>query len=72
MNEAINLRVGARVIVRMPHDVAGWSMPEGAQFEGVVVAINGDSLDIRTPSGDVEPFDSELCQEIMQYQCLVA
>ena len=60
------IAIGTRVTVKLPHDVASWSMPAGAQFEGVVVAVNGDSLDILTPSGDVEPFDSELCQQIKE------
>lgn len=66
MSSPATFHIGARVEVRLPIDVAGWSVPEGAHFVGILVSINGDSLDIRTPAGDVEPFDAELCQQIAE------
>ena len=53
------MNVGDRVRVRLPPDVAGWSRPEGANWPGVVVFVNGDSIDVRDGRGDVEPVDAE-------------
>jgi hypothetical protein len=57
-------QVGARVRVTLPDDVAPWfdESAYGATWEGEVVGVNGDSLDVTTPTGDVEPVDLELCR----------
>jgi len=52
----------ARVVVMLPPDVDGWALPAGSSCIGDLVYRNGDSLDVRLPSGDIEPFDAELCR----------
>lgn len=55
---------GARIVVTLPPDVAPWWDEEafGATWEATVVGVNGDSLDVTTPTGDVEPVDVEYCR----------
>lgn len=54
-------QVGALVTVTLPDDIAPWwdDGAYGASWDAVVVYVNGDSLDVTTPSGDVEPVDLE-------------
>ena len=51
------MKPGSRVRVTLPADVAGWHHPEGATWIGTVVAVNGDSIDVRDEAGVVEPVD---------------
>lgn len=55
--------VGAKVRVQLPEDVAPWwdEAALGAAWDAEVVCINGDSLDVSTPTGDVEPVPVEYC-----------
>lgn len=57
------IQVGGRVTVTLPDDVALWYDEEayGATWEATIIAINGDSLDVTTPTGDIEPVDAEFC-----------
>ena len=53
------MKPGSRVRVTLPPDVKGWHRPEGATWTGVVVAVNGDSIDVRDEAGEIEPVDRE-------------
>lgn len=57
-------QVGAEITVVLPDDIAPWWDEDayGATWDAVVVSVNGDSLDVTTPTGDVEPVDVELCR----------
>ena len=57
-------RVGANVRVSLPGDVAPWWAPLklGASWVADVEGVNGDSLDVQTPTGDVEPVPIEYCR----------
>lgn len=52
---------GTRVRVTLPSDIAPWFNEDdyGASWDAVVVGVNGDSIDVTTPTGDVEPVDGE-------------
>lgn len=56
-------RVGALVTVCLPVDVSPWfdGGEVGASWDAEVVAVNGDQLDVTTPTGDVEPVPAECC-----------
>lgn len=55
---------GANVRVTLPPDVSPWfdETAFGACWVGDVHSVNGDSLDVETPSGDVEPVPIEFCR----------
>ncbi len=57
-------RPGARVLVTLPPDVAPWADEDdyGASWVGVVDGVNGDTLDVTGPGGDVEPVPVEYCR----------
>lgn len=51
---------GARVRITLPDDVLTWGGASGPYLYGVVVFVNGDSVDIALDGGDIEPFDIDL------------
>jgi len=55
---------GRPVVVTLPADVAPWWAPEeyGAVWPANIYNVNGDSLDVTTPDGDVEPVPVEYCR----------
>lgn len=55
---------GRSVRVTLPPDIAPWhdEAAYGKTWVGDVVGVNGDSLDITTPDGDIEPVDINLCR----------
>lgn len=57
-------RPGANVRVTLPSDVAPWFDREafGATWKGDVYGVNGDTLDVFTPDGNVEPVPIEYCR----------
>lgn len=63
MGEA-RFQVGDEVTVTLPPEIAPWWDEEayGATWEAEVVYVNGDSLDVTTPTGDIEPVDADLCR----------
>ena len=52
-----------RVAVALPPEVPGWYVPEGYSGPALVVAENGDSLDVQwiggPGDGEIEPVDLE-------------
>ncbi len=52
---------GSPVTVTLPDDIAPWwdESAYGATWPAVVVGVNGDSIDVTTTTGDVEPVDAE-------------
>lgn len=50
---------GARVRIALPPDVESWSGEPGRSWLATVVAVNGDSIDVRDDAGEVEPVDAE-------------
>lgn len=59
-----DLRTGQRVRVKLPDDVAGWFYPEGSEWTGSVLAVNGDSVDVQDDNGEVELVDSEYVEPV--------
>lgn len=61
-----SLQPGCRVLVTLPPDVAPWwdETATGATWEAEIVTVNGDSLDVTTPTGGVEPVDAEFCRAL--------
>ena len=57
-----DLARGQRVRVKLPPDVAGWYHPEGDEWLGTVVFVNGDSVDVEDDDGEVEPIDAEFVE----------
>lgn len=57
-------RPGANVRVTLPSDVAPWfdETAVGASWTADVYQSNGDSIDVFTPDGDVEPVDIAYCR----------
>ena len=53
---------GDEVMVRPDYAPEEWEW-DGAQCYGRVAYVNGDSLDVELPSGDIEPFDYECVVE---------
>lgn len=53
------MKPGSRVRITLPADVASWTGEEGRTWIGVVVAVNGDSIDVRDECSPnvVEPVD---------------
>lgn len=51
-----------KIAVAVPADIDGWSVVAGASFIGDLIYDNGDSLDIQTPDGSVEPIPTEWCK----------
>jgi len=58
------IQPGERVRVALPADIAPWwdETACGATWDAVIVTVNGDSLDVTTPTGEVEPVDCEFCR----------
>lgn len=49
-------------LVRLPDDVDGWYVPAGHCGKAEVIGINGDQIDVRWPSGEIEPVPVEWVQ----------
>lgn len=60
--DGAGLARGDRVKVTLPPDVGGWTRPEGSTWYGIVVYVNGDSVDVQDAEGVIEPVDREYVQ----------
>lgn len=60
------LKVGSTVKVKLPADVEGWAQEAGAEWVGTVVYINGDSIDVEDPAGNIEPIDLEYVTDLTE------